>query len=78
MIAESCYRVSSIDMTEHLNYAHFPDITPRWAFMRGGTVPLLLNMVYPMDVLVPSIDLLVHLFHVFLTVRFSESDPNVV
>ena len=28
-------------MTEHLNYAHFPDITPGWAFMRGGTVPSL-------------------------------------
>ena len=38
MIAESCYRVLSIDVTEHLNYAHFPDITPGWAFMRGGTV----------------------------------------
>ena len=43
MIAESCYRVSSIDMTEHLNYAHFPDITPGWAFMRGGTVPVYLK-----------------------------------
>ena len=41
-------------------------------------VPLLLNMVYPVDVLVPSVGLMVHLFHVFPIVRFSESDPNVV
>ena len=33
-------------------------------------VPLLLNMVYPVDVLVPLVSLLVHLFHVFLIVRF--------
>ena len=43
-----------------------------------GTVPLLLNMVYLVDVLVPPVGLLVHLFHVFLIVIFSEFDTNVV
>ena len=43
-----------------------------------GMLPLLLNRVYLVDVLVPLVGLLVHLFHVFLIVRFSESDPNVV
>ena len=41
-------------------------------------VPLLLNMVYPVDALVPLVGILVYLFHVFLIVRFSESDLNVV
>ena len=41
-------------------------------------VPLLLNMVYPVDVLVPQVGLLVNLLHVFPIVRFSESDLHVV
>ena len=41
-------------------------------------VPLLLNMVYQVDVLVPLVGLVVPLFHVFLIVRFAESDSNVV
>ena len=34
-------------------------------------VPLLLNMVYSLNVLVPPVGLLVHLLHVFPIVRFS-------
>ena len=41
-------------------------------------VPLLLDMVYPVDALVPLVCLLVYLFHVFVIVRFSEFDLNVV
>ena len=41
-------------------------------------IPLLLNMVYSVDVLVPLVCLLVPPFHVFLIVRFSESDPSVI
>ena len=41
-------------------------------------VPLLLTRVYPVDLLVPIVGLLVHLFHIFLIVRFSKSDPNIV
>ena len=62
------YLVVLISLVRHPTLWIFPAIP----------VSLLLNMVYLVDVLVPLVGLLVHLFHVFLIVRFSESDPNVI